>query len=244
VSGESALGQARPLWSLEGPQRACYKRLSVSGQVRKLLPSEVRKASHLLARAFAADPFIAYLLPDARRRGLMFPPFFRTLMHHQVGLGTVWAWEEDGRLIGVAAWFPPDLSPASRSVRVRSAANAAMVRVLFPRASGRLFGAFAGFGELHPDAPHWYLAFIGLEPDAQGRGIGHRLLEPALACADAGGTLCYLETPFMQTHAFYRKNGFEITRELHPIPGAPPVWTMTRPPQLARPTEKSAAGYQ
>jgi GNAT superfamily N-acetyltransferase len=201
------------------------------------MPSEVGKASHLLGRAFAADPFIAYLLPSARRRPLMFPPFFRMVMHHQVALGAVWACERDGRLIGVSAWFPPDPLAASRSVRRRSRANAAIVRALFPRASARLFDAFAGFAELHPTAPHWYLAFIGVEPGAQGRGVGHLLLEPALASADSEGTSCYLETPFEQTHPFYKKHGFEITRELRPISAAPPVWTMTRPPQSAHRTE-------
>ena len=76
-----------------------------------------------------------------------------------------------------------------------------------------------------------------VEPGAQGRGVGHLLLEPALASADSEGTSCYLETPFEQTHPFYKKHGFEITRELHPISAAPPVWTMTRPPQNAHRTE-------
>lgn len=164
----------------------------------------------------------------------MFPPFFRTVLHHQVELGSVWACERYGRLIGVSAWFPPDPLPASQSVRVRSQVNEALVRGLFPRASRKLFHAFAGFGELHPEDSHWYLAFIGVEPDAQGGGVGHLLLEPVLARADAEQTLCYLETPFEKTHAFYSKHGFEITRELHPLPGAPPVWTMTRPPQTVR----------
>ena len=199
-------------------------------QVRKLLPSEIGEASHLLGRAFAADPFIAYLLPDARRRRWVFPPFFRTVMHHAVALGTAWASEDGGRLIGAAVWFPPDASSASQFLRIRTAANTAMVRCLFPRASSRLFGAFSSLGELHPEAPHWYLAFIGVEPGAQGRGVGRSLLEPTLARADREGTICYLETPFEQTHPFYRRHGFEITAELHPIPGAPPVWTMTRLP--------------
>jgi GNAT superfamily N-acetyltransferase len=72
-----------------------------------------------------------------------------------------------------------------------------------------------------------------VEPDAQGGGIGNLLLEPALARADSEGTSCYLETPFEQTHAFYGKHGFQLSRELHPISAAPPVWTMARPPRSA-----------
>jgi hypothetical protein len=46
--------------------------------------------------------------------------------------------------------------------------------------------------------------------------------------ADREGCLCYLETPFPDTRTFYRKLGFADTTELHPVAGAPPIWTMTR----------------
>jgi hypothetical protein len=48
--------------------------------------------------------------------------------------------------------------------------------------------------------------------------------------ADHNGQLCYLETPFPDTRAFYRKLRFNETAELRPVAGAPPIWTMTREP--------------
>jgi ribosomal protein S18 acetylase RimI-like enzyme len=108
--------------------------------------------------------------------------------------------------------------------------NVAVVRLLFPHAAPRLFEGFELLGGQHPPEPHWYLAFVGIKPDLQGRGLGAQLLAPVFERADADGTLCYLETPFQATQAFYRRLGFEITGEEHPVEGAPPVWSMTRRP--------------
>jgi hypothetical protein len=55
--------------------------------------------------------------------------------------------------------------------------------------------------------------------------------------ADRDGRPCYLETPFPDTRAFYRKLGFADTAEVRPVAEAPPIWTMTR-----RPLDSAVAG--
>jgi GNAT superfamily N-acetyltransferase len=186
--------------------------------VRQLRRGEVGPASRLLARAFAADPFIGHLLASPWRRRAAFPPFFRAALHEL--FTTTYALDVDGGLTGIAAWLPPE--PPSDSVLAR--VNRAHVRALFPRSAPRLFAAFDELGGHHPHEPHWYLAFVWLEPGAQGRGLGAALLEPVLS----RGELCYLETPFAGTRGFYERLGFEQTVELRPVAGAPPVWAMTR----------------
>ena len=104
------------------------------------------------------------------------------------------------------------------------------LRTLFPRTALGLFQAFAATQGLHPHAPHRYLFFVGVDPALQGKGNGARVLAPVLESADRTGTLCYLETPFPRTHAFYRRLGSEIATESHPFVGAPPRWTMIRKP--------------
>jgi len=99
------------------------------------------------------------------------------------------------------------------------------------------FGPSQASTPVTPAVPHGYLASTGVEPRAQGAGIGRALLEPALTKDDKSQTLCYLGTPYPETHAFYAKSGFELTTELQPVAGAPSVWTMTRPAQNASPAE-------
>jgi GNAT superfamily N-acetyltransferase len=96
-----------------------------------------------------------------------------------------------------------------------------VVRLLFPRASQGLFQGFATLEHFHPGDPHWYLAFVGIEPTIQSRGVGRALLSPVLETADRTTTLCYLETPFPRTHAFYERLGFRHHAEHDAFVGAP-----------------------
>ena len=93
--------------------------------------------------------------------------------------------------------------------------------MMFPHASQGLFAGFAAMEQFHPSEPHWYLAFVGIEPAIQGRGLGRVLLAPVLTIADQTNTLCYLETPFPRTHAFYERLGFVRHAEHNPFVGAP-----------------------
>jgi GNAT superfamily N-acetyltransferase len=198
--------------------------------VRPLHRGEVAEAAALLARAFAADPFLGYFMADPRRRRFALPSFFGAVLQELIDSRAVYASEQAGRLAGVAAWVPPEPESPSRDARVRARLASARVRLLFPRAAPRVWSGFATLAADHPGDPHWYLAFVGIEPGEQGRGLGRQLLDPVLRQADREGRLCYLETPFPDTRAFYRKLHFTETAEVRPVAGAPPIWTMTREP--------------
>jgi GNAT superfamily N-acetyltransferase len=204
----------------------------VDARVRQLRTGEVSAAASLLARAFAADPFIGYFMASPRRRRLALPQFFAAVLWELVDSKAVYVCEREGRLAGVAAWLTPEPEAPSRGAQRRSRLASARVRVLFPRAAPRVSAGFETLGGQHPSDPHWYLAFIGIDPGEQRRGLGRQLLEPVLEQADRASQLCYLETPFPETRAFYRKLRFDETAELRPVAGAPPIWTMIRPPAI------------
>jgi ribosomal protein S18 acetylase RimI-like enzyme len=85
----------------------------------------------------------------------------------------------------------------------------------------------------------WYLSIIAVAPQAQGRGLGGRLLTPTLAEADAAGAACYLETFGPRSIKFYERLGF-IAREAFDEPTAQARYTlMVRPPRDARPPWRS-----
>jgi GNAT superfamily N-acetyltransferase len=173
-----------------------------------------------------------HLSPGLRRR-LGYPAFFASSLDELEPHGHLYAVHRDG-LAAVAAWIPPGRGPVTDW---RTHATAGIVRLLYPHRARTLYAGFAGMAELHPQGPHWHLAFVGVDPRFQGAGLGADVLGPVLERADADGTLCYLETPFRRTHAFYGRLGFELTRELSPEEspfGAPaPVWTMTRKPRAS-----------
>jgi ribosomal protein S18 acetylase RimI-like enzyme len=83
----------------------------------------------------------------------------------------------------------------------------------------------------HPrKPPHWYLAMMGVDPQWQGRGIGSKLMRPALETLDAEGTPAYLEASTPRSRALYERHGFVVTGEFNLPSGGPPLWQMWREP--------------
>lgn len=80
------------------------------------------------------------------------------------------------------------------------------------------------------DQKHWSLYTIGVMPELQRHGIGTSLLQPVLAIADSDQLPCYLDTPNEGSISFFKKNGFEVVREVKPD-NAPKFWCMVRKPK-------------
>ncbi|MDD7908328.1 GNAT family N-acetyltransferase [Pseudovibrio exalbescens] len=77
----------------------------------------------------------------------------------------------------------------------------------------------------------WYLSILAVKPEAQGRGMAARLLQPTLASADQQNRLCYLETFNSKSLPFYRRMGFNHATECYePLLGRT-YWIMWREPQ-------------
>jgi GNAT superfamily N-acetyltransferase len=201
--------------------------------VTKLPLSCIRDAAQLLARAFYKDPIITFFLNDPIRRKVAFPAFFRALLCESWECGHTYAALAGKRLIGVSVWIPPTGARPSRRFLQRAERNHSIVKARFPRRAPALYAGFEATLKLHPDKPHWYLFFIGVEPSFQHSGVGRSLIAPVLDAADRDGKVCYLETPFRATHEFYRGQGFELRPATRPFEGAPELWTMVRASKAA-----------
>lgn len=66
----------------------------------------------------------------------------------------------------------------------------------------------------HPNDDIYYLWFIGVLPEFQGRGIGEKLMREILADADRMKRAVYLETSTLKNLPWYEKFGFEVYNEL------------------------------
>lgn len=84
----------------------------------------------------------------------------------------------------------------------------------------------------HPHFPHAYLFSIGVRPQAQGKGLGRRLIRPVLDACDCAGLPAYLENSNPANTGFYNSCGFEQAGDpIHPEPGCPPLVPMVRTPR-------------
>lgn len=157
-----------------------------------------------LARAFAEDPGWLYLFPAVEGRLAGMTAMLRTMIERAyVGLGA--SWQLPGAQ-AAAVWMPP----GQRHVPVLTQLAAAprLAAILRSR-TVRGLRTMAAMEKAAPKEPHYYLAFLGVEPSQQGRGLGVKILAPVLAECDRTRTLAWLETANPANHSFYRRMGFE-----------------------------------
>ena len=80
----------------------------------------------------------------------------------------------------------------------------------------------------HLAGPHLYLWVLGVDPEAQGRGIGRALLQDVIGRAEAQRVPVYLETATQANVAMYRRFGFQPFGELD-LPSGVHMWQLERP---------------
>jgi ribosomal protein S18 acetylase RimI-like enzyme len=191
--------------------------------------ARIEGMAHALAGAFHDDPVFSWVLRhdpqrlEILRRG--FAMFLRRIwLAHEHTYTTAGS-------AGVAAWEPPGTWKLGVGEQLRLLP--AMLAI-FRRHSPRVLRSLTVLEGGHPaepeHPPHYYLAFLGVSPPWQGRGLGSALLEPVLAQCDAERVPAYLEASTARNRALYERHGFDVLEEFTLGRGAPPQWRMWRAP--------------
>lgn len=199
--------------------------------VRKVIDDDVAAVAATLARAFRDDPIMRWILPhDGSRTDRLTTMFDLVARHvHQPNGGAEIASRhaEPARVDAAALWDPPGAWRVGLLAHLRQAPR--LLQAFGARVPAAL-RALSRIERHHPPEPHWYLAVIGTDPPAQGRGLGGALLRSRLSRCDDAGLPAYLESSNPSNIPFYEKHGFRVIKELA-MPGTcPPVWLMWRAP--------------
>lgn len=182
-----------------------------------------------LARAFYDDPVFSWVLRDDPRRMRPLRSGFELFLRR------VWLDEHEtyttAAAVGAAVWEPPGAWKVGVGEQLRLLP--AMVGV-FRRHIPRVLRALAKLEGDHPSEPrfppHYYLPFLGVHPDWQGRGLGSTLLAPVLDRCDRERVPAFLEASTPRNRVLYERHGFEVIEEFALGRGAPPQWRMWREP--------------
>ena len=197
--------------------------------VMPLEPQQVDVAGDILARAFRVDPLQTYLFPNDAENVARSPAMFATLVRYGLLAGEVLTTAHVPA--GIAVWLAPD--HVEHEATLVEAGFEALPHIMGSVAHQRFVDVFAAMEPYHRrnvSPRHWYLMILGVDPEAQGRGIGTALMEPVLARADAAGVPCYLETCQAKNVAFYQRRGFQLLDdEAEPASGLR-FWTFRRDP--------------
>jgi len=193
-------------------------------------------AVEALAAAFRDSPLNqAVVGVDPQRRLRCNRAGMRQLVASMRRLGVALIARSPGGL-GVLLANPPDtypLAPPGPWVQLRT------LWVQGPRVSLRWQRVFEHMHDVHPLEPHWYLATLGVDPRAQGTGLGSALLAALLRRADADELPTWLETDRAGNLPFYQRAGFRSVRESHVF--GVPIWHMLRERRRSAPRGPGAS---
>lgn len=190
--------------------------------MRDAVEEDAGAVATTLARAFADDPAMSFIFPDARRRARRLPRLF-ALLFRTDAVG--WRIVSDGR-DAATLWRAPGNAEDRVTAMIRYLP--ALLRT-FGTALPRALRVADAIAAHHPGEHFWYLHIAGVDPAVQGRGLGGQAIRAGLARADAAGVPVYLETPLESNVALYRSFGFELREEWQVPGGGPRFWSMLRP---------------
>ena len=191
--------------------------------------TSVDSAADDLAAAFVTDPLFDWFMRTDSRRDAARQRMFRTILRRSALVdGQI---ERPAAGGAAAVWLPSEKAGAQPLLRELSTLpmllNATGLS-RFPRLSSLRTAMDAN----HPmDRPHDYLWFLGVHPDAQGAGVGSRLIRSHTRKLDEQKRFGFLETATPRNVPLYQRHGFQIIAEYRPEPDGPLIWGMWRDPQ-------------
>jgi ribosomal protein S18 acetylase RimI-like enzyme len=189
--------------------------------IRSAARDEMPQVISSLVAAFITDPLARFACPSAHDYFPAMPPFFSEFGGGSFAHGTAYVSVD---LCGAALWLPPGVHPNGEALESVMRANAK------PDHLDDLLSTFEKMDQSHPEEPHWYLPVIGVEPNAQGNGLGGALMRHAVARCDQDGTHAYLESSNPRNISLYERHGFEVMGEIQ-IGSAPLITPMLRRPR-------------
>ncbi len=193
--------------------------------IRRATEKDVPALAGVLARAFFDDPVArwAWRAEDLRLGAL--ERFQATRLRQLLPHEEVWTDEGTGC---AALWAPPGRWKSTVSETLALVPCFARARLI-----ARMPLVALGWEKLergHPREPHYYLAVLGTDPPAQGRGLGSAVLQGVLEQCDRDGVGAFLESSKESNIAFYSRHGFRVTEEVKLVRG-PSMWKMWRDPR-------------
>jgi ribosomal protein S18 acetylase RimI-like enzyme len=182
------------------------------------------EVNRTLSLAFHTDPALSYILNDDAMRRQRLPILFDLLVEDDAQSGRV---VHSAGHEAAALWRAPGKAESEPGPMLSELWS--MLKI-FGLALPRAQRVVEGIDRNRPKGDFWYLHFVGVRPEFQGKGWGGRIIREGLARADAEGLPSWLETATPENVPLYPRLGFVIQCEWDVPKGGPHFWGMMRQP--------------
>jgi ribosomal protein S18 acetylase RimI-like enzyme len=182
---------------------------------------EMPAAIAAVVAGFITDPMARFTLPTPHDYLTVMPRGVRAFGGKALEHGSAYV---TSCLRGAALWLPPGVFPDGEELEKIFRESTPPDRL------DDVMGTFAEMEKWHPDEPHWYLPLIGVEPFAQGAGLGGALMRHAVDRCDEERALAYLESSNPRNISLYERHGFEVMGKIQ-VGKAPVLTPMVRRPR-------------
>jgi len=209
--------------------------------------------------AFWDDPWQVYIrgfFPDPARGRDFMERELSALVDLEAMKGPGWVLKalpkdaaQPERVCGVMLWGAPDRWDHESFLDLIRVGFLGLLWAAGFTLGRRMYGALCSIDTVQKqyEAQHgraYYLAFLAVDPEFQGRGLGSLLLNAAIECLDSFTTKhADLVTAKPSNIDFYRRFGFELVETHHEETGAPDLFFMARvpPPPASEPARSEPA---
>lgn len=196
----------------------------------KLDPSDLKRASEVLAAAFFDYPMFTFYFPDPQRRTRYLSWYLRNVLNCALRYGEVYTTPE---IAGVIFTLPPEHTQISLWEYIQNGFFLTPFLMGF-RDYKRSMDCERFVGKtqerLMQKRRHYYLWGLAVEPSRRARGLGATLMRPVLAKADGQKVPIYLETHNEKNVRYYQRYGFDLLDTVRIPKYELPIWCMLREP--------------
>ena len=195
----------------------------MSETIVKAEPGERPAVIETLAQAFQTDPALSWILPGPDHRARALRSLFRVVVPTDARAGVVLRADDDE---AASLWRAPGQADGGALEFLR---NVLPLIATFGTALPRGLKVQGGIDAHRPKGRFWYLHYVGVRPEHQGKGHGGRIIRAQTAVADVEGLPCWLETATTDNVPLYERLGFVTQVEWDVPGGGPHFWGMMRP---------------
>ena len=195
-----------------------------AGSVRKATEDEIPRVAAVLAQAFFDDPQLRGSSRTTIAGAASSAPAFELFLRR------VWFAQDECYTTASRRWrrglgTTRRVEAEHRQAAHDGAGDGARTSSALPR----LIRAITKLESNHPDEPHYYLPFVGVAPEWQGRGVGAALM--ARSSPLRRGIHARVPRGVEPANRMlYERHGFVVTEEFRLAKDAPPLWRMWRIP--------------